>query len=81
MKETEFKQCVMKKNTLVETKFSIGSGLPKLSKAIINCKQILLRQESIGVEIEVTETMKRVNTIIVNGVEFERKGATDGKAD
>ena len=33
--------------------------------------------ESIGVEIEVTKTIKRVNTIIVNGVEFVRKGATD----
>ena len=61
------------KNSSIETRFAVrDSGLKPLT-TVINCKTIILAQDSIGVEIEITEAFKRTNTIIVNGVEFERR--------
>ena len=62
----------IEKTAFCETLFAVGSGLKPLT-TVINCKTIILKQESIGVEIEVTEAFKRTNTIIVNGVEFVRR--------
>ena len=64
----------IEKNTLGETHFAIGSGIPYPLTTVINCKKIILAQESIGIEIDVSEKFKRVNSIIVNGVEFVKKG-------
>lgn len=60
----------VEKNERFRTVFAMGSDGPKPLTTVINCKSIYLAQESIGIDIEVTEAFKRTNTISVNGVEF-----------
>lgn len=48
---------------------------------IINCKRIVLAQKSVGVEIDVTEAMKNIKNIVVNGVEFRRADDEQREAD
>ena len=61
-----------------ENKVAVGIGGLSPLTTVIKSKKIVLSQESIGVEINVTEAFKRTNTIIVNGVEF-RKVETDNE--
>jgi hypothetical protein len=51
----------------------IGGNESFRKALVIDFKKIIFTQESIGVEIEVTEAFKRINTIIVNGVEFRKE--------
>ena len=67
------KKIHIEQNALGETHFAIGNGIPKTFTTVINCKKIILSQESIGVEINATEALEKTNTIIVNGVEFQKK--------
>ena len=67
------KQIHMEKNPYGEVHFAIGDGIPRPLTTIINCKDIILSQESIGVEVNVTEAFERTNTIIVNSVEFRKQ--------
>ena len=63
----------IEKNTLGENHFAISDGIPRPLTVEINCKKIILKQESIGVEVDVSENFKKVNTIIANGVEFKKQ--------
>lgn len=72
MKETEI---VVQKTTYGEAHLAIGDGIPRPLTTVINCKKIILAQESIGVEIDVSESFERIDTIVVNGVEYRKVGA------
>lgn len=57
----------------IEQQFAIGRVLPESLTTIIHCKNIVLKQDSIGIEIDASDAFKRVDTIIINGVEFVKR--------
>lgn len=40
---------------------------------VIGCDKIVLAQNSIGIDIDVTLSLEHFDTIIINGVEFTRR--------
>jgi hypothetical protein len=76
-REKQNEETVVQKTTYGEAHLAIGDGIPRQLTAVINCKKIILAQESIGIEINVSESIERIDTIIVNGVEYRKVGTTD----
>ena len=52
----------------------IGSRLEPSSKSlVINCDKITLEQRSLGITVDISESIENIDTVEINGVKFVRE--------
>jgi hypothetical protein len=56
-----------------EAAFAIGSTEPMSKSLVINCKKITLEQKSLGITVDISESLENVDTVEINGVKFVRE--------
>jgi hypothetical protein len=55
-----------------EAAFAIGSTEPMSKSLVINCKKITLEQKSLGITVDISESIENIDTVEINGVKFVR---------
>lgn len=56
-----------------EAAFAIGSVEPSSKSLIINCEKISLEQRSLGIVIDLSESIENIDTVEINGIKFTRE--------
>lgn len=56
-----------------EAAFAIGSAEPSRKSLVINCNKITLEQRSLGITVDISESIDNIDTVEINGVKFIRE--------
>jgi hypothetical protein len=53
--------------------FAVGSAEPSSKSLVINCEKITLEQRSLGIVIDISESIENIDTVEINGIKFTRE--------
>lgn len=56
-----------------EATFAVGQLEPSSKSLVINCKKISLEQRSLGIVIDISESIENIDTVEINGIKFTRE--------
>lgn len=56
-----------------EAPFVVGIAKPSRKDLIINCDKITLEQRSLGIKVDVSESIDNIGTVEINGIKFVRE--------
>ena len=56
-----------------EAAFAVGQLEPSSKSLVINCEQISLEQKSLGIVIDISESIDNIDTVEINGTRFVRE--------
>jgi hypothetical protein len=56
-----------------EAAFAVGSAEPSSKSLVINCEKITLEQRSLGIVIDISESIENIDTVEINGIKFTRE--------
>lgn len=53
--------------------FTVGYAEPTSKSLVINCEKILLEQKSLGITVDISESIDNIDTVEINGAKFVRE--------
>ena len=56
-----------------EASFAVGQAEPSSKSMVINCEKISLEQRSLGIVVDISESIDNIDTVEINGVKFVRE--------
>ncbi len=56
-----------------EAVFAIGRAEPSQKSLVINCEKITLEQKSLGIIVDISESIDNIDTVEINGAKFVRE--------
>ena len=56
-----------------EAAFAVGQFEPSSKSLVINCGKITLEQRSLGITVDISESIDNIDTVEINGVKFVRE--------
>lgn len=56
-----------------EAAFAVGRAEPMSKSLVINCDKITLEQRSLGITVDISESIDNIDTVEINGVKFVRE--------
>jgi hypothetical protein len=56
-----------------EAAFAVGQLEPSSKSLVINCEKISLEQKSLGIVIDISESIDNIDTVEINGTRFVRE--------
>jgi hypothetical protein len=56
-----------------EAAFAVGQLEPSSKSLVINCDKITLEQRSLGITVDISESIDNIDTVEINGVKFVRE--------
>jgi hypothetical protein len=56
-----------------EAAFAVGQLEPSPKSLVINCDKITLEQKSLGITVDISESIDNIDTVEINGVKFVRE--------
>ena len=56
-----------------EATFAVGRAEPSSKSLVINCEKITLEQKSLGIAIDIHESIDNIDTVEINGAKFIRE--------
>lgn len=56
-----------------EAPFAVGRAEPSRKSLIISCEKITLEQKSLGITVDIAESIENIDTVEINGAKFVRE--------
>lgn len=56
-----------------EAAFAVGQCEPSPKLIVINCEKISLEQRSLGIAVDISESIENIDTVEINGIKFIRE--------
>ena len=56
-----------------EAAFAVGQPEPSSKSLVINCEKISLEQRSLGITVDISESIDNIDVVEINGVKFVRE--------
>ena len=56
-----------------EAPFTVGYAEPGSKSLVINCEKITLEQRSLGITVDISESIDNIDTVEINGAKFVRE--------